>query len=63
MNITVDFATGVLKCYCCGVEEVPPFSPAPINIIIDAIDVFTESHRNCAKNEAHEAKEAGHRPN
>ena len=46
-HVVTSTRTGKFKCEFCGAEEKPPFMPAPINIIIDAIDVFIAKHKNC----------------
>ena len=46
-HIIIDTKSGEFKCELCGVEEQPPFMPAPINVIIDAMDVFIEQHKDC----------------
>ena len=46
-HIITDTKSGEFKCEFCGAEEQPPFMPAPINVIIDAMDVFIEQHKDC----------------
>lgn len=53
-HIDSDINTGKFKCNFCGVEEEPPITPAPINIIVDALDYFYEQHKNCQKQPAEE---------
>ena len=45
-HIIHDAGTGQFKCEFCGAEEAPPFMPAPINVIVDAMDVFIDKHKD-----------------
>ena len=51
-HIITSSLNGKFKCEFCGVEEEPPFMPAPINVIIDAMDVFIETHKKCKRPQA-----------
>ena len=46
-HVITDAKTGKFLCEFCGAQEEPPFMPAPINVIIDAMDVFIEQHKDC----------------
>ena len=46
-HIVSSTKTGKFECEFCGAEESPPFMPAPINVIIDAMDVFMDKHKDC----------------
>jgi hypothetical protein len=48
-HIITNSLNGRFKCEFCGVEEAPPFMPAPIDTIIDAMDVFIDSHKACQR--------------
>lgn len=48
-HIITNSKNGKFKCEFCGVEEAPPFMPAPIDVIIDAMDVFIETHKKCKR--------------
>ncbi len=47
-HIIHDGDTGKFTCEICGVTEQPPFMPAPINVIVDAMDHFIGQHEACA---------------
>lgn len=47
-HIIHDGVTGKFTCEICGVTEEPPFMPAPINVIVDAMDHFIGQHEACA---------------
>jgi hypothetical protein len=47
-HIIHDGETGMFLCEACGVSEAPPFMPAPINVIVDAMDHFIGQHEACA---------------
>jgi hypothetical protein len=46
-HIITNNLNGKFKCEYCGEEEEPPFMPAPIDVIIDAMDYFMDKHENC----------------
>jgi hypothetical protein len=46
-HIITNNLNGKFKCEYCGEEEEPPFMPAPINVIIDAMDYFMDKHEKC----------------
>lgn len=48
-HIVTDTKTGHFKCEFCGAQEAPPFMPAPIDTIIDAMDTFTAAHEGCKR--------------
>ena len=48
-HIITNTKTGNFKCEFCGTEEAPPLMPAPINVIIDAMDYFTDQHKDCKR--------------
>lgn len=48
-HIVTNTSSGKFKCEFCGEEEAPPFMPAPINVIIDAMDVFMDKHKDCQR--------------
>ena len=48
-HIITDSDSGKFKCEFCGTEEAPPFMPAPIDVIIDAMDYFTSQHKDCKR--------------
>ena len=51
-HIITNSLNGKFKCEFCGVEEEPPFMPAPVEVIIDAMDVFIDTHKNCKRPQA-----------
>jgi hypothetical protein len=51
-HIITSSKNGKFKCEFCGAEEAPPFMPAPIDTIIDAMDVFIDTHKNCKRPQA-----------
>jgi hypothetical protein len=51
-HVVTSTKTGKFKCEFCGEEESPPFMPAPINVIIDAMDVFIDKHKDCKRPQA-----------
>ena len=51
-HIVSSIKTGKFECEFCGAEESPPFMPAPINVIIDAMDVFMDKHKDCKRPQA-----------
>jgi hypothetical protein len=51
-HIITNSLNGKFKCEFCGVEEEPPFMPAPIDTIIDAMDYFIDQHKNCKRPQA-----------
>ena len=51
-HIITSSLTGKFKCEFCGVEEEPPFMPAPIDVIIGAMDYFTDQHKDCKRPQA-----------
>ena len=51
-HIVMSKETGKFKCEFCGAEEAPPFMPAPINVIIDAMDYFIDQHKDCKRPQA-----------
>ena len=46
-HIITNNLNGKFKCEYCGEEEEPPFMPAPIDVIIAAMDYFMDKHENC----------------
>ena len=46
-HVITSSLTGKFKCEFCGAEEEPPFMPAPIDVIIGAMDYFTDQHKDC----------------
>jgi len=48
-HIIADAKTGKFACEFCGAQEEPPFMPAPINVIIDAMDHFISQHEGCKR--------------
>jgi len=48
-HVITNSLNGKFKCEFCGVEEEPPFMPAPIDVIIDAMDFFIETHKKCKR--------------
>jgi hypothetical protein len=46
-HIITDTKTGKFRCEFCGEEEEPPIMPAPIDVIIAAMDYFMDKHGNC----------------
>ena len=51
-HIITSSKNGKFKCEFCGTEEAPPFMPAPIDVIIDAMDVFIDNHKDCKRPQA-----------
>jgi hypothetical protein len=51
-HIITNSLNGKFKCEFCGIEEEPPFMPAPVEVIIDAMDVFIDTHKNCKRPQA-----------
>lgn len=51
-HIITNSLSGKFKCEFCGAEEAPPFMPAPINVIIDAMDYFIDQHKDCKRPQA-----------
>lgn len=51
-HIITSSKNGKFKCEFCGTEEAPPFMPAPIDVIIDAMDVFIAAHKDCKRPQA-----------
>lgn len=47
-HIIHDGDTGKFTCEICGATEEPPFMPAPIQVIVDAMDHFIGQHEACA---------------
>jgi hypothetical protein len=52
VHIITNSLNGRFKCEFCGTEEAPPFMPAPINVIIDAMDYFIDQHKDCKRPQA-----------
>lgn len=52
VHIITNSLNGKFKCEFCGAEESPPFMPAPINVIIDAMDYFIDQHKDCTPPQA-----------
>jgi hypothetical protein len=48
-HIITNSLNGKFKCEFCGTEEAPPFMPAPIDVIIDAMDYFIDQHKDCKR--------------
>jgi hypothetical protein len=48
-HVITNSLNGKFKCEFCGTEEEPPFMPAPINVIIDAMDYFIDTHKKCKR--------------
>ena len=48
-HIITSSLNGKFKCEFCGTEEAPPFMPAPIDVIIDAMDYFIDQHKDCKR--------------
>jgi hypothetical protein len=46
-HIYTEAKTGKFTCLACGATEAPPHMPAPINVIIDAMDHFISQHKGC----------------
>ncbi len=46
-HIITESKNGKFKCEACGEEEAPPSMPAPIDVIIDAMDFFIDKHKDC----------------
>jgi hypothetical protein len=51
-HVITNSLNGKFKCEFCGTEEAPPFMPAPINVIIDAMDYFIDQHKDCKQPQA-----------
>ena len=51
-HIVTSSLNGKFKCEFCGTEEAPPFMPAPIDVIIGAMDYFTDQHKDCKRPQA-----------
>ena len=51
-HIITNSLNGKFKCEFCGTEEAPPFMPAPIDVIIDAMDYFISQHKDCKRPQA-----------
>ena len=51
-HIVTSSLNGKFKCEFCGTEESPPFMPAPITVIIDALDYFIDQHKDCKRPQA-----------
>ena len=51
-HVSTNSLNGKFKCEFCGAEEAPPFMPAPINVIIDAMDYFIDQHKDCKRPQA-----------
>jgi hypothetical protein len=52
VHIITNSLNGKFKCEFCGTEEAPPFMPAPITVIIDAMDYFIDQHKDCKRPQA-----------
>ena len=48
-HVITNSLNGKFKCEFCGTEEAPPFMPAPIDVIIDAMDYFISQHKDCKR--------------
>jgi hypothetical protein len=48
-HVITNSLNGKFKCEFCGTEEAPPFMPAPIDVIIDAMDYFIDQHKDCKR--------------
>ena len=46
-HIFLDGSTNQYECKHCGTVQPPPQMPCPINIMIDAMDVFIAEHKDC----------------
>jgi hypothetical protein len=46
-HIVLDGSTNQYECKHCGTVQPPPQMPCPINIMIDAMDVFIAEHKDC----------------
>jgi hypothetical protein len=46
-HIVTNAKTGKFVCNACGATEAPPHMPAPITVIIDAMDHFISQHEGC----------------
>jgi hypothetical protein len=46
-HIFTEAKTGKFTCLACGAAEAPPHMPAPISVIIDAMDHFISQHEDC----------------
>jgi len=51
-HVITSSLTGKFKCEFCGAEEEPPFMPAPIDVIIGAMDYFIDQHKDCKRPQA-----------
>jgi len=51
-HVITNSLNGKFKCEFCGTEEAPPFMPAPIDVIIDAMDYFIDQHKDCKRPQA-----------
>jgi len=51
-HVITDSKSGKFKCEFCGAEESPPVMPAPIDVIIDAMDYFIDQHKDCKRPQA-----------
>lgn len=51
-HIITNSLNGKFKCEFCGTEEAPPFMPAPIDVIINAMDYFIDQHKDCKRPQA-----------
>lgn len=51
-HVITNSLNGKFKCEFCGTEEAPPFMPAPIDVIIDAMDYFISQHKDCKRPQA-----------
>jgi hypothetical protein len=49
-HVIVSSETGKFECKHCGAQEEPPFMPAPIDVILSAMDYFIDQHRDCKPN-------------
>jgi len=43
----IELDGGTYQCLHCGMMQPPPQMPCPINIVIDAMDVFIADHKDC----------------
>lgn len=46
-HIFTEVKTGKFTCLACGATESPPSMPAPIDVIIGAMDNFLSQHEGC----------------
>ena len=51
-HVITNSLNGKFKCEFCGTEEAPPYMPAPIDVIIDAMDYFISQHKDCKRPQA-----------